>query len=53
MITLNQSYTYEELLRNLQESGAQYPDFTVYKESQYCPNREISTGLFSFTPNIN
>ena len=32
MITLNQSYTYEELLRNLQESGAQYPDFTVYKE---------------------
>ena len=32
MITLNQSYTYEELLRNLQESVAQYPDFTVYKE---------------------
>ena len=32
MITLNQSYTYEELLRNLQESGTQYPESTIYKK---------------------
>ena len=32
MITLNQSYTYEELLRNLQESVVQYPEATIYKE---------------------
>lgn len=32
MITLNQSYTYEELLRNLQELGETYDDFTVYRE---------------------
>ena len=53
MITLNQSYTYEELLRNLQESGAQYPDFTVYKEvgeshdERSIPMLRVGLGLLS------
>lgn len=32
MITLNQSYTYEELLHNMQELKAQYHDFVIYRE---------------------